>query len=336
LNLCVLKKSVSFFGLWKKAGLCVSKSEQMPGIGSSSSAWSAEEDRDGTKWCPASTTASWDLPFTSFKEGIFAQKDGVGNGQPQRDEFGFDIEIDLSEIARIEEQHARSQAQQLSKNVNIKSSGLDVDLLLTSPFSPDAQPPTSNTKRANVQTGPTWTPEQIMRARRNREFALHTKQMRQRAADKTTATRDTYCGLLRDWPRPRIPCPDCGNMLVLKWGDRKRPHFAHLSSNADGERCGGGESALHYQAKMLVAEYLNNGGCLQIKVSCARCNRQQHHKVRCNGGQKAHVERQLEGGIADVLIVEAGGEAGLAIEVRHSSTTHTAIGERIPGMSWRQ
>ena len=31
-----------------------------------------------------------------------------------------------------------------------------------------------------------------------------------------------------EWPRPRTPCPTCGDEMVLRWGNQRRPHLAHL------------------------------------------------------------------------------------------------------------
>ena len=32
----------------------------------------------------------------------------------------------------------------------------------------------------------------------------------------------------RTWPRPKVACVDCGELMVLRWGEERRPHFAHL------------------------------------------------------------------------------------------------------------
>ena len=37
-----------------------------------------------------------------------------------------------------------------------------------------------------------------------------------------------FAGARGEWPRPRIPCPTCGDEMVLKWGDKRRPYFSHL------------------------------------------------------------------------------------------------------------
>jgi competence CoiA-like predicted nuclease len=52
---------------------------------------------------------------------------------------------------------------------------------------------------------------------------------------------ELFAGFKRTLPRARIPCIDCGGQLVLKWGDVRRPHFAHLSKT----ECNGAESTTH-------------------------------------------------------------------------------------------
>ena len=50
-----------------------------------------------------------------------------------------------------------------------------------------------------------------------------------------------------EWPRPRIPCPICGDEMVLKWGSKRRPHFSHLPKKLGATRkcSGGGEDLKH-------------------------------------------------------------------------------------------
>ncbi len=56
-----------------------------------------------------------------------------------------------------------------------------------------------------------------------------------------------FAGARDEWPRPRIPCPDCGDEMVLRWGSKLRPHFAHLPKRGAQRKCsgGGGEGLKH-------------------------------------------------------------------------------------------
>ena len=89
---------------------------------------------------------------------------------------------------------------------------------------------------------------------------------------KSAQQKESFCGLLRDWPRPRKPCPDagCGGDLVLKWGDVRRPHFAHVGLSHQARGCSGGESLMHLTAKEALSRYLAEGGKLIVRASCAR------------------------------------------------------------------
>ena len=40
--------------------------------------------------------------------------------------------------------------------------------------------------------------------------------------------KEEFMGFRKTWPRPRMKCEDCGNNLVLKWGNEKIPHFSHI------------------------------------------------------------------------------------------------------------
>ena len=40
---------------------------------------------------------------------------------------------------------------------------------------------------------------------------------------------EQFLGFTRDYPRPRINCTECNNELVLKWGNKKIPHFSHFN-----------------------------------------------------------------------------------------------------------
>ena len=60
------------------------------------------------------------------------------------------------------------------------------------------------------------------------------------------------------YPRPQITCPECQGKLVLRCGEKNRPHFAHKVKQS--VKCHIGESFEHHMGKKLLCDYLNTGG----------------------------------------------------------------------------
>ncbi len=118
-------------------------------------------------------------------------------------------------------------------------------------------------------------------------------------------------GLFRTWPRPRKICPECEQWLVLKWGDERRPHMAHLSSDGrrSGRICKGGESAAHWMAKQIFSELFKAGTNFRFKFSCYQCKRGGKFDLFRNDSMQQLVELEYRldtGGVADIAILDQG------------------------------
>ena len=129
----------------------------------------------------------------------------------------------------------------------------------------------------------------------------------------------------RTWPRPRSRCPDCGEEVVLRWGDTRRPHFAHVPGHQGEEtaRCSGGEGALHYLAKSMVADRLRFGSDMWVRTTCSQCGREKSEKISGSAGGSVQVEYGLESGaVADVAVIKDNCVA-LVIEIMNSNRAST-------------
>ena len=152
------------------------------------------------------------------------------------------------------------------------------------------------------------------------------------------------------WPRPRRPCADCGREMVLRWGERRRPHFAHLpqtttpgvpSSPPPPCAHAGGESAMHQLAKDWLVAYLNADGdtALTVTVTCVQCQRTSDVVLTCTAANRltavAEHPLTLANGAtarADVALVEAStGHIAHVVEIVHTHTTAEAQRE---GHDW--
>lgn len=82
------------------------------------------------------------------------------------------------------------------------------------------------------------------------------------------------------FPRPTSSCRKCQDELVLRWGDKRKPHWAYLrprtcALNIEQPKSRG-ESKIHSDAKHLLAKYidkLENKLDFQFNVICGRCGR---------------------------------------------------------------
>lgn len=133
-------------------------------------------------------------------------------------------------------------------------------------------------------------------------------------------------GFEREWPRPRYPCPTCFQSLVLRWGDHRRPHFAHLPNSTSSHCSGGGEGIVHKAAKELLTRYLNMGRCVGIDSTCHQCSRTYRTTIRCTSGEIAAQEHPISSHAhADVCIIdESTRDARYVIEILKTHRTRTA------------
>jgi len=124
-------------------------------------------------------------------------------------------------------------------------------------------------------------------------------------------------------PRPRIPCGDCQQELVLRWGNERRPHLSHLPG-ARVACSGTGESARHRLAKKVLCEHLNGGGGIRVVNSCPLCGRKNSVERKVAAGREVAREEVLlsNNGRADVAIVSvADGSVSCVLEVVMSHKT---------------
>lgn len=152
---------------------------------------------------------------------------------------------------------------------------------------------------------------------------------RANSPSRESVKKETFCSLLRDWPRPRKPCPDvgCGGDLVLKWGNVRRPHFAHVGSSHRGRGCSGGESLMHLTAKEAVSRHLSSGGKFLAHISCATCMRLYTHTLELQAGEEVQMEFILPSGTADIGVFRPGNtEPRFVVEIHF--TNRTALARR--------
>ena len=131
----------------------------------------------------------------------------------------------------------------------------------------------------------------------------------------------------RTWPRPKVACVDCGGLMVLRWGEERRPHFAHLNSSRAAAGCCGGESLMHRLAKTLLARHLNANRRVRLRYNCPRCMRQATYDLDLATlpNALASEEYTLESGArVDVCVHALGASPVLAIEIFQSHRSLTA------------
>ena len=136
--------------------------------------------------------------------------------------------------------------------------------------------------------------------------------------------------LTRSWPRPRVRC-ECGDELVLRWGEQRRAHFAHLRpTNDERPACAGAEGALHRLAKVLLTQHLNRQRTLSLEYRCGRCLRSCEHGLALAPDEEAREELALASGArVDIGIVRPSDTLTAAIEILYSHRAETAPREDV-------
>jgi hypothetical protein len=128
--------------------------------------------------------------------------------------------------------------------------------------------------------------------------------------------------LSEKWPRPRVKC-ECGEELVLKWGEIKKVHFSHLPGKSSS--CtSNGETHIHKFAKEVLARFLTKGGRVKISTNCCACY--EEDSIITPIVRKGIVEYQLEGGgVADIAGLDSEACIAFVLEVFHSNRTKTEM-----------
>lgn len=101
-------------------------------------------------------------------------------------------------------------------------------------------------------------------------------------------------------------CPDCKNVVILKKGCIRRPHFAHIQSE---HKCNFyekiGESWIHKHAKVLLKYVIEHKDVNIIQI-CKKCNKSFNYKIFCDNTNSVEIECRFEFNgikIADVAII---------------------------------
>ena len=138
-----------------------------------------------------------------------------------------------------------------------------------------------------------------------------------------------FAGARGEWPRPRIPCPTCGDEMVLKWGSKRRPHFSHLPKKLGATRkcSGGGEDLKHNLAKEGLAQYLRQLGPLRFFSHCQLCAAKWEPGSVWPRQRTVETEHRLpNGGVADIAVCVRN-ETKVVIEVFNTHRTATIDSE---------
>ncbi|MEN8446488.1 MAG: competence protein CoiA family protein, partial [Cyanobacteria bacterium J06555_13] len=113
---------------------------------------------------------------------------------------------------------------------------------------------------------------------------------------------------------PLYFCPHCNTTLVLKKGQKKRPHFAHKSLSPNCKP----ETALHYGFKTLLAEkirgHLDRNQALDIAWDCKACG-SRHSGNLLRKAVAVELEHDLKVCRPDIALLDDRGKVIAAIEV---------------------
>lgn len=123
--------------------------------------------------------------------------------------------------------------------------------------------------------------------------------------------------------RPQATCGACGEPVTLKLGEQRAPHAAHRPEAACALTAP--ESALHYNAKMHLAEVLRHAQSLELSYACPGPGTDAYGYQRpCDEKNRVmwqtpwdgvEVERLVDARRPDILLLQGGRPVG-AIEVR--------------------
>jgi len=134
---------------------------------------------------------------------------------------------------------------------------------------------------------------------------------------------EQFLGFTRDYPRPRINCTECNNELVLKWGNKKIPHFSHF--NKGKIKCNFNKETLqHKLSKELICELLNNKCIIKINIPCDNCFDNEVVDITLQDNENAYNEYKFENEIYDVAIVK-NNQIIKVIEIYHTHYTHKRL-----------
>lgn len=124
-------------------------------------------------------------------------------------------------------------------------------------------------------------------------------------------------------------CPQCGESVVFRKGDIKRPHFSHKPSSV----CSA-ETVEHIVAKRAIAAMIKMGVQVDINIACARCGRKTVVELPVHVFDDALLETPLANKrIPDVSLM-AGGNVMLGVEVRKTHAVDEDKSKSLGDMPW--
>lgn len=131
----------------------------------------------------------------------------------------------------------------------------------------------------------------------------------------------------RLYPRPSLDCPDCGRKVILCWGAKSRTHIRHLKSSDSNGGCalkkGGGEALIHQFAKVLIRNFIRDGGQISFERSCTSCRRVFSGVLPV--GKECELEVAIEGGsLFDVGVFNQGSLLS-GIEIKYTHLTENVV-----------
>lgn len=130
------------------------------------------------------------------------------------------------------------------------------------------------------------------------------------------------------YPRPTLPCTECGGTLVLCYGEKVQPYMRNKTSNKNCKG-GSGEGILHRLAKQLLVDFLNENGELVTTSQCIYCP--YIYKETFSGEAKEEVS--IGNSRADVAIFHEGEIVSLVEIFDTHRTVNTEERNKYP---WRE
>lgn len=126
-------------------------------------------------------------------------------------------------------------------------------------------------------------------------------------------------------------CPSCKAELLLKRGEIRRPHFAHLHEPDACEFVY--ETEEHYRAKHWINEAWESGEQLRLRRQCSTCRSTLSQDLRAGQTAKVEIEYLLDTGHrADVALLNVRDELLAVIEIY---STHRVDPEKANAMKSR-
>lgn len=144
--------------------------------------------------------------------------------------------------------------------------------------------------------------------------------------------KDKHLSKGRLYPRPISTCTECGNPMVLCWGDTISPYWRHKVDQELINPCNGrGEGLTHKLAKEQIKEYLDNGGVIDVINQCSLCRVVKKKIYYKNKDEEIKLEYKFNSIIFDlVCLIDT--KIKFGIEIRDSHAVEKVRERR--GVDW--